>query len=1147
MILSLLLFLALTPLGAQESSREILIKVNSPNAKELEKNEFARTYLNGYRRTINGQTIIYHSSHPDADVALLVRANREYHSASWETDSLTDPSRDGNYHFVWLAGFDRAGWGENTIEHRFDLLINGKHAFTFRNFKGPTADHWRVPGDLGGELAFNSRMADKFGDLFGYMFLTIPARECHRGAPLTLQVVGADDDNLEWYMAFQYRFNFTPRLRPEPAILRGKDRTNKELRLSLDNLIDGRTIEIDAPGEEHIRKPLNVGANIFMIPIPVTGDVKDYSIGFTLDKGPTEHSQLSVPPFHTRTLYLLSYSHNDIGYTDLQPAVERKQWDNIEMALRLIDRTRDYPPDAQYKWNLEGLFPVEGYLRQASAKRREEFLQAVRTGSIGLNALYANMLTGLANSVEMSHFTGYARYLSKEFSIPIITAVESDVPGFTWGIVSAFAQSGVKYFASAPNSGDRIGYIIEQWGDKPFWWTSQSGEEKVLMWVAGASYSSFHEGRLTNLGDEKILKLCRKLEESNYPYEYVHLPYTLGDNGTPDSLLSDFVKDWNARYATPRLIIATHAQMFKDFDARYGVGLPSIQGDLTPYWEDGAVSTAYETALNRHAVDRLIQGEALWSMAAPSSYPAALYDSAWRKVALWDEHTWGAANSITDPDSPAVKGQWEIKQKFALDADSLARTLAQQALKSMTSDPPSKSPSTAAHRGPAGGNGVVVYNTSSWMRTDVVVVPRSESTTGDRVLDGNKSPVPSQRLSTGELAILIRSIPPLSARRFVVEKGKPETSGRLEISSNSIANDNLSFKVDERTGSISAFEWMDRQLVDHSKGAGLNEYLYMPGKNPDSLLRVSNVAVTVKEKGPLVGSILVTANAPGCDRYSAEIRLIAGIPRLDIINNLDKRAVRSTESVHIAFPFYVPEPQVSYDVANAFVRAEKDQLIGACRTYLSVTGCADVSNDGYGVTLLTRDAPLIEVGNIVVEQPWIKSLAPSSRLYSYAMNNYWHTNYKADQSGPVELRYRIIPHEEFYQEDALRAELELRQPLLVFPASAKQEPRQSLLTIDPPDVVALSVKPTPDGRALLLYLYNPSNRTQDAVRVTANVGAEWPTRRVATSRTDNSSSTSVFFNWSDPSGDDLGHKSDQIRMDPGGSIYVRVERRYGNK
>lgn len=46
------------------------------------------------------------------------------------------------------------------------------------------------------------------------------------------------------------------------------------------------------------------------------------------------------------------------------------------------------------------------------------------------------------------------------------------------------------------------------------------------------------------------------------------------------------------------------------------------------------------------------------------------FAAAWRNVILYDEHTWGAHNSISEPDLAFVKGQWAIKQRFALDARS---------------------------------------------------------------------------------------------------------------------------------------------------------------------------------------------------------------------------------------------------------------------------------------------------------------------------------------------------------------------------------------------------------------------------------------------------------------------------------------------
>jgi len=1050
----------------EQSENEIVVRVTEGARATPAPIASGLRYLNGYHSSLHGETIEYHSPDPDVDSALIVRAQNIAHSISWETDPM--PKESGDFsQFIWLAGIECAGFVQEPDSHAFEFLIDGQPWFTFKNAKDATAKNWKISGKDGAELSFASVMSDGVGDLFGYMVLKVPGKDFEPGKPLTLEVRGDNSGSADWFMTFQHSFNFVPQVRAEPALARDGAQATQLLRLSLDNLSSGRMIEVHAPNHEPISTDLKIGANVLHLPIAVVTSEKTLRVRFELNHELVDTSTVRVTPVQKRDIYLLSYSHNDIGYTDLQPDVERKQWRNLDEAMRLIRETRDYPADARYKWNLETIWALESYLQKAPAAQREEFLRDVREGSIGVSALYANMLTGLANSVEMSHFFDFAHRLRTEYHIPMTTAVTSDVPGFSWGMVSALAQSGVKYFATAPNSGDRIGYTLEALGDKPFYWSSQSGQERVLTWMAGASYSSFHEGPLSKLGDEKIMKLARKLDNASYPYEIVQLPYTRADNGPPDPTLSDFVRDWNQRYVTPRLIIATHEQMFREFEKRYGSALPVVQGDFTPYWEDGASSTAFETALNRAAVDRLIQGEALWSMLSPATYPAQEYDSAWRNVTFYDEHTWGAHNSIEEPDLPFVKAQWEFKRKFAVDADRESRALLARVLGA-----PADSGKTKTS--------IDVYNTNSWPRTDVVLLAPELSRAGDHVVGPDGEPVPSQRLSTGELAVLVENMPPFSAKRLSVEKGEAYTKNGTRVQGNTIENDFIALSVNPRTGAIDSLTWKKNgvQLVDGTRGVGLNQYLYVAGMDPEKAQRVSSVRVRVKEKGGLVVSLLVEGDAPGAKQYSSEIRLVEGIDRVDLLTNIDKRAVREKEGVHIAFPFRVPGGQLRYDVANSVVRPELDQLAGACKNFFSIESWVDISNQDYGVTWTTANAPMVEIGGITAEQPWMKSIAPSSLIYSYVMNNYWHTNYKADQEGPVAFRYSLRPHAGFAALAAAKFGAEQRQPLMVAAADPSTQPHRSLLRLSSPDVLVSSLKPMAAGHSWLVYLYNPTGKAQ---------------------------------------------------------------------
>ncbi|WP_431217013.1 hypothetical protein ACQ86N_22180 [Puia sp. P3] len=85
-----------------------------------------------------------------------------------------------------------------------------------------------------------------------------------------------------------------------------------------------------------------------------------------------------------------------------------------------------------------------------------------------------------------------ATQLGKECNVKVDAAMISDVPGYTWGTIAAMSQAGIKYFSAAPNYFDRIGNILVQWEDKPFYWVSPSGKEKLLVWIPWRGYALSH-------------------------------------------------------------------------------------------------------------------------------------------------------------------------------------------------------------------------------------------------------------------------------------------------------------------------------------------------------------------------------------------------------------------------------------------------------------------------------------------------------------------------------------------------------------------------------------------------------------------------------------------------------------------------------
>ena len=834
------------------------------------------------------------------------------------------------------------------------------------------------------------------------------------------------------------------------------------------------TMNIAAVGWELEPRPIRLepGRQTLEIPVPAAKGARVVKLRLEAAGQTFTERTVVLNPVRRYEIFLLPHSHNDIGYTALQADVEKKQNSNLETGLRLARATASYPEGARFKWNVEVLWCVDNYLRAATPEQRATFIQAVKDGQIGLDAFYCNILTGLCRPEELLNLMGYATRLAAICGVPIESAMISDVPGYTWSTVSAMAQAGVRYFSFAPNYFDRMGGTMNEWQNRPFWWQGPDGQHRVLCWCPSRGYALGHL-----IGDGEALarfipSYLVELETNAYPYDITYLRWNVhGDNGAPDEKLADVVRDWNARYESPRLTISTTAEAFRTFEKKYGDKLPEFRGDYTPYWEDGAASSARETALNRASAERLVQAETLWTIRNPGVFPAEQFQAAWRNVLLYSEHTWGAHNSISQPDLPFVRDQWLVKQGFALDADKESVELLDHAL----------------GKGPGAEAGIDVFNTSSWPRSDLVTLAADLSAAGDRVTDDTGRAVPSQRLSTGELVFLARNVPPFAAQRFHVQPGSA-SGGDVKAEGATLTSKQFRLEIDTRTGGMASLfsRELKRDLVDGKAATALNDYFYLPGSDLKGLQRNGLPRIRVKEKGPLVASLLIESDAPGCKGLLREVRVIDGLDRVELINTIDKLPIRAKEGVHFGYGFNVPDGVVRLDVGWAVVRPELDQIPASCKNWFSVQRWLDISNDKFGVTWAPVDAPLVELGGITANlvgsqtdwRAWIQHLEPSQTIYSWVMNNHWHTNYRADQEGPTVFRYAIRAHQAFVPEDAAEFGAACSQPLVATPASSQPPPSVPRLALSATKVLVTALKPADEGKGWIVRLFGASGKPQ---------------------------------------------------------------------
>jgi hypothetical protein len=852
--------------------------------------------------------------------------------------------------------------------------------------------------------------------------------------------------------------------------------------LSFMNTGAATTVSVDVNGLSPQTLAVAPGLQLLKVQLPEVTKDSTLQLLVKQDNKLIGQKDISLKPVRKITVYVLPHSHNDIGYTEIQSDVEKKQLNNLLKGIDFARRTKNYPEGARFVWNLEGVYAADLFLQRMSEQQRSDFYSAVRDGGVALNGMYLNTLTGLCRPEELLRLFGRAAQLAQECNVKVDAAMISDVPGYTWGTVTAMAQAGIKYFSAAPNYFDRIGDILVQWEDKPFYWVSPSGKERLLVWIPYRGYALSHG--LPGLSENFAADYMNQLTKINYPYDITYVRWSgHGDNAEPEISISDFVKDFSAEYAWPKFVISSTSTAFSAFEKQYGERLPSVKGDWTGYWEDGAASSALETALNRTSSSRLSQAEALYSMVRPERFPVDSFRKAWQQVILYSEHTWGADCSVTRPLSQKTKEQWEIKKSYADTAARLSGRLL-----------------GAAAPGPAGSS-FDVYNTNSWRRSGLILLSHQQSSAGDGVKDASGKLVPSQRLSTGELAFVAKDIPPFAARRYTIGKGKAAGVTGMVATHNTLDNGIVSLAIDEITGAIKSLrnKNIDNNFTDSASGDNLNDYLFLHGNNLADLQRNGRVTITVKEKGPVLATLSIVSDAPGCNSLTREVRLVNGFDYVDMTNILDKKPaelnpnpgdyawanVGGKESVNFGFPFHVAGGAMKLDIPMAIMQPETDQIPGSCKNWLEVGGWADVSNADLGITWASLDAPLVEVGGITATllggqtnpAVWRKKIEPTQKLYSWAINNHWETNYRAYQDGIITFRYALRPHQRFSPVEATQFSTGLSQPLVVAGASAENltAPR---LQLSSKQVIVQVLKPSDDGKAWIVSLFNPSEETQ---------------------------------------------------------------------
>ena len=206
-----------------------------------------------------------------------------------------------------------------------------------------------------------------------------------------------------------------------------------------------------------------------------------------------------------------------------------------------------------------------------------------------------------------------------------------------------------------------------------------------------------------------------------------------------------------------------------------------------------------------------------------------------------------------------------------------------------------------------------------------------------------------------------------------------------------------------------------------------------------------------------------------------EFRVFNVTKKIEVVYRLRKRAVTDPEAVYIAFPFEVEGGKIHLDVPGGSIEAGVDQIPGSSNDWYTVQNFATARNGESQVVMGSQEIPLMQFGAINTGRYKAGAVPQSTNMYSWPMNNYWVTNFNADQMGEMQWSYFINSSKDNSIEYATKFAWENRIPFLtrVLPAGDKKvEPLQSasIFKIVPENLLLVNMRPVEGENAVMLQL-----------------------------------------------------------------------------
>ena len=858
-------------------------------------------------------------------------------------------------------------------------------------------------------------------------------------------------------------------------------------------------------GKELLKADLRKGNNRFLLTIPAVTRPGKITISAKIDGKPAEKYPLTLIPPKKWQIYFVQHSHTDIGYTRPQSEILAEHMRYIDYALDYCDQTDGLPDDAKFRWSCESAWVTREYLRSRPAVQIERFKKRIAEGRIEVTGMYCNMAE-ISDENVMYDFLQPLKEFSK-LGIPVKTAMQDDVNGIAWCMPDYFKNTGVKYLVMGINQTRSILPF-----DMPtcFWWESPSGARMLAFradhYMTGNDFGIESKA----IRAENMLWHLADLDSKGYPFDRIGIQFSgyRTDNAPPSTAACELVKQWNAKYEYPKLRLATASEFSEYVEKNYADKLPVYRKAWLDWWTDGYGSTSRETAEVRKTQNLKQVDEGLFAMVSMmgGELSPALetnIDHISENAIFFDEHTCGADESIDRPYSENTTKQWLQKGAYAWEALKKVTLLNEEALARFQE-----------FLKKADFPVIYVINSMGWERSgdvqlfvDYEVLPVQSKA---RIIDlTTGKEVPAQILikrTEGAYWVLeVSDIPAMGYKALKIELTDQEATAEAETTVEVLENKFYKIVINKATGSISSLfdKELNQELADgqnpYNIGQPVKETSEKRDVAPFIHTSVSNVKIDKGTNGNVWESVRIASDLAGFEKgtegapkgIEVEIRLYKNVKKVEFKYMAHKLIITSPEALYVAFPFSLPDSRIVFETIGGTL-TQGQQLPGSSSDWNAAQNFVSVRGRKGQIIVVSNEVPLWQFSDFNMNKYERYPKQGKTWLYSWVMNNYWFTNFRAYQEGGFSWSYQLTSTADTTNTFATKYAWNERNPFptRTFPAGANDLKSPSMETLKisgPANAMLVNSRPAFKEKGAILLHFRELDGMPAEVKLSSSV------------------------------------------------------------